>query len=233
MRLLKNTGDFKSNLKRIFTGNYSREILTRVIAPLSIITYSVFIAFSWILYPNYDWTSMFISDLGVPAQNPIGWIVWSVGHVLVGIMLIPIISYLRPRLVSINKKWATIGTLFLYLAPIGAIGLGVIPQFPGEIIAVLHVINASLLMGGLYLGVWILAIILFNITQVQKKSIPIICSAFGAPIGFLTTQGIRLLIYPPESTIPFYLTFSTWEWILLYGIFFACILLIYIVPEKK
>jgi hypothetical protein len=175
---------------------------------------------------------MFISDLGVPAENPRGWLFWAIGQVLVGFLLIPIVSYLRRRLSFLNKKWTTLGTFFLYLTPIGAIGLGVIPQFPGEIIAIVHVINAILLMSGLYLGVWILAIILFNNKLLQKKSIPIICSAFGAPIGFLITQGIRLFIYSQASTIPFYLSFSVWEWILLYGIFFAGILLIYVVPEN-
>jgi len=176
---------------------------------------------------------MFISTLGDPIKNPIGWIIWSIGHAVAGVLLIPMVFYIKHH-IHLKRLRVQIGFLFLYLAPIGMIGLGLIPQFPGLPLALIHVINASFLLGGLYLGIWAIGPALLTAQPTSyKKLVPIFSLSYGIPLGFIIAQGIRMLAFSPESLVPFYLGFSMWEWILLYGIFIAFYLLFYMIPGDK
>lgn len=232
MRILSNNQDFKSKIKILFSGHFSKKYLTHFLGPLTIIAFTLFMAISCILYPNYDWLQMTISSLGDPISNPIGWIFWSIGLALTGIFTIPIISYLKLKLMDLGKIYTLIGTLLLYFAAIGLIGLGVIPQFPADIFSLIHVINASLTMGGMFLGIFFLGIPFLKSKSIRKILIPVAIFGWGAPIGFLITQGIRFLILTPLSNMPWFFSFTMWEWMLQYGILGAFIILVYLIPEN-
>ena len=139
----------KNEIKNILTGQVSKRTLTHVLGPLIIIMFITFIAVSWILYPNYNWTIMNISYLGDPYKNPFGWIFWSIAIAVTGFLLILIIPYFHRRLFQINKI-AIFGTFFQAIAIIGMIGVGIIPQFEPKIFNLIHVINSACALGGLY-----------------------------------------------------------------------------------
>jgi hypothetical membrane protein len=224
-------------LRKIFLGDFSRRILTFYITPLLIIVFSVFMAISWILYPGFNLTRMEISQLGSPDLNPAGWVFWSIGMGLTGVLYLPIIPYINNRIGKINGKITKMGTILLYVSAIGSIGVGVIPQFAHVSFQTIHVINAGMALGGLYLGMFFWGLPLLKEKIMQKKLVLIAIFGWGAPIGFIITQSIRLMINVPEileqiSTLPWYFTFQTWEWLLMICIMAAFLILIYAIPEE-
>lgn len=224
--------DFINRVKNVITGKFSKTYMTRILAPILIINFTAWMAISWLLYPNYDWTSMDISQLGIPDQNPFGWIPWSIGLASTGLLQIPVISFMR-RNITFNEKGIKMSTILLYLACVGSVALGIIPQFEEGPFWLLHIIHASMAFGGLYLGIWLLITLMLRTKGYRKNSIIPACFAFGAPIGFLITQGIRIALDLPRITPIWIINFSLWEWMLLYGIFGALISFIYLIPQNE
>ncbi len=223
----------KEKIIKFLSGKYSSEFLKKVLGPLSIIIFSVFIGISWILYPNYNWTQMDISYLGHPERNPAGWIFWGLGLILTGIIMFSISGYIKQRISSIFGIHATIGVLFFYLSSIGMILLGAVPQGQLEVLETLHVTQAVFAFGGLYLGTWTFCIHMLKKEEFRKKAIIMTILAFGTSVGLALTQSIRILALPPDSPIPWILNFSLWEWLLLFGIFGAFVVLLFNLPKDE
>jgi hypothetical membrane protein len=211
----------KNRINKFFLGKYSGEFLKKVLGPISAIIFALSIGISWALYPDYDWTQMDVSYLGSPYRNPAGWIFWSVGMFLTGIIMFTIVGYIRRKLVPIFKIHAKIGVLFFYLSSFGMILLGLIPQFKGGIFADLHFANALFAFGGLYFGTWTFCFHMLINEGFRKKALIMAALAFGSTTFLIVTQSLRLLAFPPNSEIPNFLDFSLSEWVLLFGIFGA------------
>ncbi|NHI92523.1 MAG: hypothetical protein EAX96_08460 [Candidatus Lokiarchaeota archaeon] len=229
---MKDVEELKNQFKIVITGNYERKTLTHIITPLLIIIFFGSMAVSWIIYPNYNWTIMNISYLGSPYRNPFGWIFFSIGMTITGFTFIIIVPYVHRRLVSIHKI-AFIGTFFFYIAIIGIIGVGAIPQLNLEIFKLIHFINAILALGGFYLclGFYGICLLLEKKIRNDKLLIPFTILGWFAPIGTIITQVIRFSLSIPDNSI-LILNFSVWEWLLLYCIFVDLILLIFILREE-
>ena len=197
MGALTDLEEIKDHFKTIISGNFERTTLTHVIVPLLIITFIGLMAISWIIYPNYDWTTMNISYLGSPDRNPFGWIFWSVGIAATGFLLIPVVPYLHRRVVLIHKI-AYIGTFFLIVSVIGMIGVGTIPQFEPKIFNTIHVINSAMALGGQYLclGFYGICFLMDERIRSNKVLIPFTILGWFAPIGTIINQGIRFLFVP-------------------------------------
>jgi len=211
----------------------SKKTLQQYAGPIFILNFSFWMVLSWFFYPNYDWTSMSISQLGQPDENLIGWIFWSIGLSSTGLLQIPVVSFIKRSLLEVNKKMVRFGTFFLYLACLGAVGLGIIPQFSGQVFWILHIINSTLAFAGLYLGMWCLSIFLLKTDSNKFKALIPALFCFGTPIGFIITQGIRIFLGLPHITPIVILNFPVWEWMLLYGIFGAFVSFIYLIPQKN
>lgn len=232
MVTLKDLEELKNQFKTIITGSYERKILTHIIVPLIIITFVGLMAISWIIYPNYNWTTMNISYLGSPSRNPFGWIIWSIGMASTGFLLIPVVPYLHRRVVKIHII-AYIGTFFLLISLIGLIGIGLIPQFEPDIFKLIHFINAVMALGGQYLclGFYGICFLLDERIRSNKLLIPYTILGWFAPIGTIITQSIRFSQNILDNTV-FILNFSIWEWMLLYCIFADLILLMFMLKEE-
>jgi len=121
------------------------------------------------------------------------------------------------------------------MAAIGTIGLGIIPQFPG--LEIPHTINATFAFGGLYLAMFNLGGVLMRDKSIRRLSKTIfVVIGFGGPVGFCITQLYRIISggvgrICPWIPCPWYLEFSTWEWMLLFFIFADLMVFLLIVPE--
>ena len=222
----------KDKIIEFLTGKYSGDFLKKRLGPLSIIIFAVFIGISWVLYPDYNWTQMDISYLGHPEKNIDGWFFWGIGLVLTGIIMFTIAGHINHRLSDIFGIHTKIGTLFFYLSAIGMILLGAIPQGQEDILKNLHIVHAVLAFGGLYLGTWTFCIHMLKKEEFRKKAIIMALLVFGISAGLVLTQIIRILAFPSRTDVPWILDFSLWEWLLLFGIFGAFIILLFNLPKK-
>jgi hypothetical membrane protein len=186
-------------------------------------------------YSGYDWTMCDISFLGVINRNPGGWLYWSIGMSLTGIFIIPIVPYLYNRLVDVDRKAAKIGCAFFYLAGIGLFFLGLFPQngdFFFEVI--LHPLNGGFALGGLFMGMFIMEKLFLRNNQINRVlTIIMITILWSIPAGFLISQGYSFILDGIiDNTGPWFLHFSTWEWMLLFGIFSVFLMSAVILPAQ-
>jgi hypothetical protein len=197
-----------------------------------LLLFSCFYVFSYLFFPHYTMLSNFISQLGIIDLNPQGWYFWDMAMGCTGFLVIPIINYMRHRLILFNKLWTQIGYVLFIGHSIGMIGLGIFPQFKLPIFRILHILNAVLGLGGMYFGVicWGVPIII----AIQRKLTEISPIGYGiylfltggTPLGFGLSRLIQTL-----GLDSIYLSFSLWEWILFIGILAAFVSLWMIVAH--
>ena len=89
-------------------------------------------------YPHYSMFDHDISFLGHPRLNPAGWLFWSAGMGLGGVMLWPVTVYMSRSMRALTagqspgrRRLVAAGTVASRCACFGLLGLALIPQFPG------------------------------------------------------------------------------------------------------
>jgi hypothetical protein len=194
-------------------------------------------------YPHYSMFDHDISFLGHPSLNPAGWLFWSAGMGLSGIMLWPITVYISRRMRALTagqsaarRKLAAAGTIASRCACFGLIGLAVVPQLPGLDPA--HQLAGVLAMGGQYVALWIFAGIVVCSPPISVAKAMLFGVALGwGPVGYLATQGWRFFVYgelghdvnvSPQCLL---LHFSLWEWLLFFCLFPALLLVVWVLPD--
>lgn len=214
-------------IKDLIKGDYSREILKKYFTPLLIINFCIWMIISSLFYNNYDWTRMDVSYLGVPALNPNGWVFWAIAMASTGVLTIPIVNHLKKNLTNLNKKSMYLVSIFFYIASYGMIGLGVVPVLDGTGFLYIHFLHAAMAFCGLYLGIWILLLLMLKDENMRKKTIIPLIITWGIIIGFIISQTVRLSQGLPPRDSFWYLNTSAWEWMILATIFSAILVLIY------
>ena len=193
-------------------------------------------------YPHYSMFDHDISFLGHPRLNPGGWLFWSAGMGLAGLMLWQVTAYLRgTRALTAgqspaHRRLAAAGTLASRCSSIGLIGLALIPQFPGLDHA--HELAGVLAMGGMYVALWLFAAILIGSPPTgAAKTLLLVLAVGWGPAGFLLTQGWRWFVHgelghdvhvDPQHLL---LQFSLWEWLLFVCLFPALLLVVACLPD--
>ena len=209
-------------LKDILKGEYEKEFLIHRILPLLLGVFITFIAISWILYPIiYNPVFMDISFLGHPIRNPLGWVWWSIGMTASGILMFSIPPFIGRKLYSghfIKKIFAVLGTGILYVSLVGMVLIGVIPQYThiNPIFNDIHLFNAILAFGGMYLAIacWAICLLLDSRTRTNKLMIPFTISGWFTPIGFSISTVFRINGGFDIREV-WILSVSLWEWSLL------------------
>lgn len=200
-------------------------------------------AMAWQRYPGYDMTRHDISDLGQPRCNPEGWIYWSLGMGIAGLMMIPLCSYAIRAMEALHKasppgiqlkvRW---GARLLRLSCWGLLGLALIPQY--SVLDLGHQIAGVFAFGGLYVTMLFLWGRTWRIIpQVAKwKVLAFHLSAWWGVVGFLATQGYRFvrgdMNWHSVAGIcrnPIF-RFSLWEWNLFIALTGAFVLFLVILP---
>ncbi|HMF32172.1 MAG TPA: DUF998 domain-containing protein [Candidatus Lokiarchaeia archaeon] len=227
------------SLKTVWRGEFSRDFLTQKYWPVMFVLFWVPVFIASFFYPGYNIVQDYISDLGVPANNPIGWPIWSFGHAIFGILLFPVIRYLYRQLAGEPRKYLRVGTVFLILSAIGILGLGTIPQFSYPGLGEIHATNATLLIGGTYLN-------LFSWFPLMRKDPKMKQSIVVARLvaGLVILGGLALSVLPAfflddqavgcsGGVCPWYLSTPFWEWTFLIGMMVNDVLLFFVIPERK
>ena len=226
-------------LKDIFQGNITKKSLLYYYLPLMIGIYLLCLGIARSLFPYniiepYYWTTSMISRIGVPEENPIGFIIFSIGFIIEGIMYLPISIYLYKKFSKIDelpRKFSKTGKLpskliglFLICYSISTFLIGAIPNFSfPPIFTVIHGINASVIFAGFGLMTLVSALTMLNNYLIEKGaifsrnllilliifSVYYLISFLMILVGFyMTWNSIQIL----EPTLPFYYSAPFWEW---------------------
>ncbi len=219
-------------LKEILMGKSSRNTIERQVVPLMFIVYIGFMFISWLFDLDFNWLTMYISNLGNPYSNPIGWIPWSIGHGLLAVFLLTVVSYIKNHLPSEGGKFVKMACKLMYLGPIGLVGLAVVPQFEGIAIYIIHLINAAFFLLGEYLALWLITLHYAKEKAFGTKRLILALWSFMLPICALIFLVLRLILVPFGSAAPFYLDIPFWEWLIVFNALFALSWLAIVLPEK-
>ncbi|MHA1791355.1 MAG: hypothetical protein ACTSVI_01840 [Promethearchaeota archaeon] len=118
-----------SNIKRFLNGDITKNELLTLVIPFILLSLGVSLLIANLLFPTaYDWRYMVISSLLDRDDNPLGYMIPSIGMTLAGLGMIPMVGYFHKRLNVIAKGPARTGTLFLIISIIGLISIGTIGQ---------------------------------------------------------------------------------------------------------
>ncbi|MHA1336526.1 MAG: DUF998 domain-containing protein [Promethearchaeota archaeon] len=215
-----------------FSGKISKQIMIHYYMPIHVGTILLCLFIAYLCYPpqyHYNWTNSMISRLGWPDENPLGLIFFSIGTFIYGMLYIPTTCYIYRRMALINRCVARIIFILLFLVGIGWMGIGLIPNYPIPITMAIHGINAILIFagmafGGLLIMVLIWADYLKNKEDSTYKSHSLI--AYSIIYLYMLVMIIILLILMPkglsghylgDTSIPPYLSPTTYEWLSFFG----------------
>jgi hypothetical protein len=113
----------------------SQKTILRIVFPLSIIIIFGCLIISRLLWPADSpklysdiWDT--ISGLGDMEDNPIGFIFFQIAMTLMGVLSIPVVLYVHPRLIGIAEKkgGVRLGSFWLLMGAIGFLLTGLIPD---------------------------------------------------------------------------------------------------------
>ena len=234
-------------LKTFFRGEFSKKNLTHQLLPLTIGGFCVFLIIARILFPYdptypYFWTTSMISRLGIPHQNPVGWIFFSAAFIWLGVLSLPLVSYTYKRFSKINEKGAKIVAIFMIAPFISNILLGLIPNYLPKIFRQIHGLNAVIAFQGMLLMALLTVILMLyhrkqgsNVFSRSLLLIYLIIIIYGFICSLLvlvfmeqSPEGYYMFI--PGT--PIYASAPFWEWQGFVSLLFLIVTLCFIVPEK-
>ncbi|MHA1672616.1 MAG: DUF998 domain-containing protein [Promethearchaeota archaeon] len=239
-----------TTIKNIITGNFTRSQLLRFML-ISGILFFLSAFCSWLLYPadlNYSIMTHTISYLGDYAQNPKGWVLFSISFIIIGLSFIPLILYIHRRVVLIERFWGSMGSSFLMGGGFGVVLIAFFPDVHGEdffldmTLGKAHVLVSLITMIMFSCGLTVYGILfLFNaypkINKGRSDLYPnahtryVIIAFAVIGLGTLITQRIaNIRDYPwPHPGI---YSFPLWEWLLSFTFFASVYWLAYTLPNK-
>ena len=143
-------------IRTFFRGEFSKKTLTYRLLPLITGGFCVFLLIARILFPYdpaypFSWTTSMISRLGIPHQNPMGWLFFSAAFIWLGILSLPLVPYMYKRFSRINEKGAKILLIFMLGPFISEILLGLIPNYVPRLFRLIHGLNAVIVFQGILL----------------------------------------------------------------------------------
>lgn len=227
-----------SSLKEILKGNFSKSFMIKRVLPMKFFIFIGLIITSIILFPEpYLIISEYVSNLGNPIFNPLGWFLFSMAFIFLAMTFIPCVLYLHKKLEQIYKVVTKIGTIFNFIASIGMFMLALFPNL--DILMIPHATAAILAFGGMVSGAicyWYV-MIKDTITRAIKNKETLIIIILISIVLLLSTILIIGLLQIVDLTIfinttPIFLAAPFWEWMLLFSLTFHVLIIGLIVPKK-
>lgn len=183
-----------------------------------------------------------ISRLGIPHQNPVGWIFFSIAFIWLGVFSLPLVPYTYKRYSQIHERGAKIIAIFMIGPFISDILLGLIPNFLPKIFRSIHGLNAVIAFQGVLLVAFLSLILMLyhhkqGSTAFSRKLMLIY--AIILIYGFICS--ILVLVFMEQSPegyymyipgTPIYASAPFWEWQGFISLLGLIITLCFIVPEK-
>lgn len=202
-----------------------------------LIGYTVISLISQYLFPvKYSLLDFKISAQGGITSNPDGHILWNIGMILMGILLIPHVQYLSKNLKDSSPRFAKAITILSITACIGFSFVGVFPREYG----LLHAIPAAIALYGFFISLNMYLLLLIE----QKKNGNRILWPHSwsfitvfIPLNLIVLVNLIRALIPPEkwnSQIdPRFYTYPPWQWLFLSSIFLTFLGLYLITPLKE
>ena len=233
-------------IKTFFRGEISKKSLTHRLLPLTIGGFSVFLIIARILFPYdpaypYSWTTSMISRLGIPHQNPIGWLFFSAAFIWLGVFSLPLVPYMYKRFSRISEGGAKILAIIMIGPFISDILLGAIPNFLPSVFRAIHGLNAVIAFQGVLLMAFLsLLLMLYR----NKQGIAVFSRKLVLIYGIILIYGflcsILVLVFMEKSPegyysyipgTPLFASAPVWEWQGFISLLSLIVILCFIVPE--
>lgn len=225
----------------LMAGKFSRKGLMAVCLPLMALTYWILQLISIAVFPgDFGLSTHYISNIGNPYTNPQGWLIWSIGHSLNGVFMIPAVLYISREIApdpssprSLSRGYSA-GKRFLLICAIGWILMGALPQFTSQFLSFMHGVNAILILGGFYFGMFSWGFYILRQPSFPKwKGWIVNLVAYAVPAGFLiifgwgSTVGLGLT-ESINGNCPWFFRIQLWEWLMMFFIYADFLILGYL-----
>jgi hypothetical protein len=155
---------------------------------------------------------------------------------LQGIAPLPAVMRVSRRMFASGGTLGAFGSYTFLVSSIGMTFLGAVPQLAG--IDALHIARRSARHGRRLSGTACLGMAVApKLRYRQASPAPVCFSGSSGPVGFLSTQGYRVLAGGPaaynlyDPACPWFFSFSLWEWILYAGVSFAFVSMLGLSPS--
>ncbi|MHA1897598.1 MAG: DUF998 domain-containing protein [Promethearchaeota archaeon] len=192
---------------------------------------------SQVLFPGgYSILYYYISDQGCLAENPQGFIFFSIGAITTGLLLIPYFIYIWRHIKNYLTLISNLATLF---GLIGSIGLALVGMIPKDFKHP-HDIAADLAFGGYALSAFFLLFVFIRIRVITKK--------FPSVLSFLLSYGVMFALIATEIVFqsnskslelilninPRYFSSTFWQWMQLFTVLYWMIsMYMILMPDMK
>ncbi len=232
-------------LADIVTGNIPKKAMLRLVPVIvAIMAGALFV--SNLLFPTvYDWRYMVISDLMSQTDNPLGYIIASLGMSIAGILMIPFLGYYQRRYGKICRGTAGVGTAFLLVGIIGLVSMVTIGQILTGVDRLHEILGAVSFLGIVFAGMFYNCPILKDRKKGFKQfNMRLVNSAYlvlWTPVVGMALSAGLLEIIPNDwgwvgiewiaEGAPVILSFALWEWLLLVSIMIFLVLFVYLTPD--
>ena len=139
-----------AQIKDWFVGKASKEVYTKTLVVVLIITICTFL-FSILFYhkDNFSFLSTQVSSLGSFKPERVGSYFFTIGFVLMGVLMLPHGLFLFRTIKDDLGVYGKISFVFLMMACVGIVFVGLIPT---NISYTIHVIAAGMAFGGIAFG---------------------------------------------------------------------------------
>ena len=232
-------------IKKYLMGYFSKEELLKKYLPFMMIFFWSCLLFAWLLFPpelNYSIFERSISNLGAYQETP-GAIFFSIGIMTFFFLLFPLFLYFHKRITKICKFTAGWGTFLGLTGCVFMFLVGIVSDDHADIFGMdqarLHVYLAALgILGvGFAMFTYYLPIFKDRFFKRGHKQFPfgIVTIAYGLILFAFTGMAIAELIKTQGDygfPGPGFLSFTFWEWMLLFTYSVFIILACYFVPDE-
>lgn len=243
--------NLKENVKTIVKGDCSKKTMFRFYLPAitAVLIFTLFL--SWIFYPEnssypYDWTTSTISRLGWPEENPLGYMFFSIGMSMYGLLSLPLVPFYYKKYSKINDGQARNIAVLMIAYSTSILLIGAIPFYTEPtIFLTIHAINALIIFIGFYIMTFLIIWMIIKESYLEKESkiqvskplflLYIILALYGttclALAGACLPEGHSGHYYH-DLSIPFYLSAPFYEWQTFICILLLAYIQVLLIPEE-
>ncbi len=188
------------------------------------------------LFPvDYSILDFKISAQGGITSNPEGHLLWNIGMIVMGILLIPHMLYLYENLKVSSPQFAQVVRLISISACVGFSFVGVFPrEYPLP-----HSIPAAIALYGLFISLNLNLLLLIDRKKNFNSNWPRSWGFVGIfiPMNIIVLSNIARSMIPQElwnaQIDPRYYAYPVWQWSMFMSFFFTMLTLYSIIPPSR
>ncbi|WP_457916772.1 hypothetical protein [Candidatus Lokiarchaeum ossiferum] len=202
-----------------------------------IVGYTIISLISQSLFPvKYSILDFKISAQGSITSNPDGHILWNIGMIVMGLLLVPHMRYLNDGLKNSSPRFAEAINVLSITACIGFSFVGLFPrEYPW-----LHSIPAAIALYGFYFSLNMYLLLLIDQKKNERQTVWPKSWSFVLifiPLNVVVIGNVLRSLLPSKLWIsqidPRIYSYPPWQWSFLISIFLTFLGIFLILPNKK